>query len=93
MPKFKITTSDRDGKAWKGVGTNPKTGNKMTIHGGSEKHRGKWGTQGGKSEEQVKSFKARHGKPESPTQYVNKLNWEKGSQIGKEVNIPPKYFK
>ena len=51
----------KDGKhAWKAEGTNPKTGREVTLKGGEAKHRGKWGTKGGKSEGQVKSFFARH---------------------------------
>lgn len=91
MAKFKVT-SGGSSSAWKAVGKDPKTGNKKTIRGGSVKHRNKWGTQGGKTKEQVDSFLARHGKPSSPTQYINKLNWTKGSRIGKTVNIPDKYF-
>lgn len=90
MPKFKITKSDRPGKAWKGVGM--VNGKQKTIHGGEAKHRGKWGTQGGKTEGQVKSFKARHGEPKSAVQYVNMRNWRDGSQINKTISIPSKFF-
>lgn len=92
MPQFKITASDSPGKAWKAVGTNPKTGRQMTIHGGQKEHRGKWGTKGGKTEGQVKSFKARHGEPKTAKQYINSRNWSSGSQINKTINIPSKYF-
>jgi hypothetical protein len=92
MAKFKVMPATAKGKAWKAVGTNPKTGRDMTIQGGEDKHAGKWGTQGGKSEGQVKSFAARHGEPKTPKQYVNKRNWEAGSRIGKTVNIPNGLF-
>jgi hypothetical protein len=93
MAVFKVSKATAKGKAWKAEGTNPKTGRSMTIQGGEDKHRGKWGTSGGKSEGQVKSFKARHGEVASPKQYVNKVNWERGSRIGKSVNIPNRLFK
>jgi hypothetical protein len=93
MAKFQIKADNSgSGKAWVATGTNPKTGREMTIRGGEAKHRGKWGTQGGKSEGQVKSFEARHGKPTSPRQYINARNWKAGSQIGKTVNIPNDLF-
>ena len=91
MAKFKVT-SGGDKSGWKATGKNPKTGREMTIRGGSVGHRGKWGTQGGKTKKQVKSFKARHGKPSSPKQYINKRNWEDGSRIGKTVNVPNRLF-
>lgn len=83
----------KDGKhAWKATGTNPKTGREMTLKGGEAKHRGKWGTKGGKSAGQVKSFFARHAKNDSPVAFINALNWKRGSQIGKKVNIPNSKF-
>lgn len=93
MAKFTVTKATAEGKAWKATGINPVTGRQMTIQGGEDKHRGKWGTKGGKTAGQVASFKARHGTPTSPKQYINKVNWEKGSQIGKSITIPNKYFK
>lgn len=93
MAKFKVTRATAKGKAWKAIGKNPKTGREMTIQGGSASHRGKWGTQGGKTPGQVKSFKARHGTPKTPKQYVNMVNWKRGSRIGKSVNIPNDLFK
>ena len=92
MAKAKIEKSTRKDKAWMATGTNPKTGKPFTIHGGQPSHRGKWGTQGGKSKAQVESFKARHGNPTSAVQYVNMRNWTGGSTIGKTINIPDKYF-
>lgn len=93
MPLFKVTAA-KDGKhAWKAEGTNPKTGREITLKGGDPDHRGKWGEKGGKSEGQVKSFFARHAKNDSPVAFINALNWKKGSQIGKSVNIPPSKFK
>jgi hypothetical protein len=92
MAKFKVSPATAKGKAWKAVGTNPKTGREMTIQGGEDKHQGKWGTKGGKTPEQVKSFKARHGEPKTPKQFVNKRNWESGSRINKTVNIPNNLF-
>lgn len=92
MARFKVTSATAKGKAWKAEGTNPKTGRPMTIQGGQDTHKGKWGRSGGKSEGAVKSFKARHGEPKTPKQYINKLNWTKGSRIGKTVNIPKKLF-
>lgn len=91
MAKFKVT-SGGSSSAWKATGTNPKTGREMTIRGGDVAHRGKWGTQGGKTQGQVASFKARHGTPTTPKQYVNMRNWQSGSRIGKSVNIPKELF-
>ena len=91
MAKFKVKSGGST-SAWVAEGTNPKTGRDMTIRGGEVKHRGKWGTKGGKTEGQVKSFRARHGTPTSPKQWVNKQNWDKGSRIGKTVNIPNDLF-
>lgn len=93
MAQFKISKATAKGKAWKAVGTNPKTGRQMTIQGGQDTHRGKWGVKGGKTPGQVRSFNARHGEPKTAKQYINKLNWDsKGSRIGKTINIPNKYF-
>lgn len=92
MALFKVVAS-RDGKhAWAAKGTNPKTGREVTLKGGEAKHRGKWGTQGGKSKGQVKSYFARHAKNKSPKAYINDKNWRDGSQIGKTVNIPNDRF-
>jgi hypothetical protein len=92
MALFKVVAS-KDGKtAWTATGTNPKTGREITLKGGEAKHRGKWGTQGGKSEGQVKSYFARHAKNDSPKGYINDLNWRLGSRIGKSVNIPNNRF-
>ena len=83
----------KDGKhAWTAKGTNPKTGREITLKGGEAKHRGKWGTQGGKSEGQVKSYFARHKGNNSPKGYINDLNWRLGSRIGKSVRIPDNRF-
>lgn len=83
----------KDGKhAWRATGTNPKTDREITLKGGEAKHRGKWGMKGGKSEGQVKSFFARHAKNDSPVAFINALNWKRGSQIGKTVNIPNSKF-
>lgn len=92
MAQFKVTKATAKGKAWKAEGVNPKTGRSMTIQGGQDTHRGKWGTQGGKSAGQVKSFMARHGEPKTAKQYINKVNWTRGSQIGKTINVPNKYL-
>lgn len=92
MAKLTVTKATAKGKAWKATGTNPKTGRPVTIQGGQDIHRGKWGTKGGKSEGQVKSFLARHGEPKTAKQYINKLNWTRGSKIGKTVNVPDKFF-
>ena len=93
MAKLTISKATAKGKAWKATGTNPKTGRPITIQGGQDIHRGKWGTQGGKTPGQVKSFMARHGTPTTAKQYINKVNWSRGSQIGKTINVPNKYFK
>jgi hypothetical protein len=92
MALFKVSAA-RDGKhAWQAKGTNPKTGREVTLKGGEAKHRGKWGTQGGKSKGRVKSYFARHAKNKSPKAYINDRNWREGSQIGKSVNIPNDRF-
>jgi hypothetical protein len=89
---FKVMAA-KDGKhAWKATGTNPKTGREVTLKGGEAKHRGKWGTKGGKTKGQVKSYFARHAKNKSPKAYINDRNWRSGSQIGKTVNIPNERF-
>lgn len=91
MAKCKVTSATAKGKAWKAIcNVNGKT---KTIQGGQDTHKGKWGTKGGKSEGQVKSFKARHGEPKTAKQKINQLNWSKGSRIGKTVTIDNKYFK
>lgn len=91
MAKCKVTKATAKGKAWKAECE--VDGKKKTIQGGEDKHRGKWGTKGGKSEGQVKSFKARHGEPKTAKQYINKKNWTSGSTIGKTITVPDKYFK
>lgn len=92
MALFRVMAA-KDGKhAWQAKGTNPKTGREMTLKGGEAKHRGKWGTQGGKSAGQVKSFFARHKHDKSPVAFINALNWKYGSKIGKSVNIPNSKF-
>jgi hypothetical protein len=92
MALFRVMAA-KDGKhAWEATGVNPKTDRKITLKGGESKHRGKWGTQGGKSNGQVKSFFARHKKNDSPKAYINMLNWKYGSRIGKSVNIPNSKF-
>lgn len=93
MALFKVIAA-KDGKhAWQATGTNPKTGREITLKGGESKHRNKWGTKGGKSEGQVKSYFARHaGDNKSPKNYINDLNWRLGSRIGKSVNIPNNRF-
>lgn len=92
MALFKVMAA-RDGKhAWQATGTNPKTGREVTLKGGEAKHRGKWGTKGGKTEGQVKSYFARHAGNNSPKAYINDKNWRDGSQIGKSVNIPNNRF-
>jgi hypothetical protein len=92
MALFKVAAA-RDGKhAWQATGTNPKTDREITIKGGEAKHRNKWGTKGGKTEGQVKSYFARHAKNDSPKGYINDKNWRDGSQIGKTVNIPNNRF-
>ena len=92
MPLFKVSAA-KDGKhAWKATGLNPKTGREITLKGGEAKHRGKWGTKGGKSAGQVKSYFARHAGNKSPKAYINDKNWREGSQIGKSVNVPSNRF-
>jgi len=92
MALFKVAAA-RDGKhAWQATGTNPKTGREITIKGGEAKHRNKWGTKGGKTEGQVKSYFARHAKNDSPKGYINDKNWRDGSQIGKVLNVPNNRF-
>lgn len=92
MALFKVSKSTDGRTAWVAKGTNPKTGREMTIRGGDPNHRGKWGTQGGKTEGQVKSYFARHAKNKSPKAYINDKNWREGSQLGKTVNIPSNRF-
>lgn len=92
MALFKVVAA-KDGKhAWAATGINPKTDREITLKGGEPKHRGKWGTKGGKTEGQVKSYFARHAKNDSPKGYINDLNWRKGSQIGRSVRIPDNRF-
>ena len=91
MAKCKITRATAKGKAWKAECS--VEGKKRIIQGGQDTQRGKWGTQGGKSKAQVKSFLARHGEPKTAKQKINEINWKKGSQIGKTINVPNKFFK
>lgn len=92
MALFKVSAA-KDGKhAWQAKGVNPKTGREITLKGGEAKHRGKWGTQGGKSKGRVKSYFARHAKNKSPKAYINDKNWREGSTIGSTVNIPNNRF-
>lgn len=92
MALFKVVAA-RDGvHAWQATGTNPKTGREVTLKGGEAKHRGKWGTKGGKTPGQVKSYFARHAGNKSPVAYINDKNWREGSQLGKTVNIPSNRF-
>lgn len=92
MALFKVVASKDGSSAWSATGINPKTGREITLKGGEAKHRGKWGTQGGKSEGQVKSYFARHAGNKSPVAYINDKNWREGSQIGKSVRIPDNRF-
>lgn len=92
MALFKVMAAKDGKRAWQARGTNPKTGREVTLKGGEAKHRGKWGTKGGKSAGQVKSYFARHAKNKSPKGYINDLNWRLGSRIGKNVNIPNSRF-
>jgi hypothetical protein len=91
MAKCKITRATAKGKAWKAECS--VEGKKRIIQGGQDTQRGKWGTQGGKTTAQVKSFLARHGEPKTAKQKINEINWKKGSQIGKTINVPNKFFK
>lgn len=91
MAKCRITKATAKGKAWKAeCNVDGKT---RIIQGGQDTHRGKWGTQGGKTKGQVSSFLARHGTPKTAKQKINEINWKKGSQIGKTITISNKYFK
>ncbi len=92
MALFKVVASKDGSSAWSATGINPKTGREITLKGGEAKHRGKWGTQGGKSEGQVKSYFARHAGNKSPVAYINDKNWREGSQIGKSIRIPDNRF-
>ena len=91
MAKCKITKGTAKGKAWKAECI--VDGEKRTIQGGQEEARNKWGIKGGKTKEEVNSFLARHGTPETAKQKINELNWTKGSQIGKTIVIRDKFFK
>ena len=91
MAKCKITRATAKGKAWKAECS--VEGKSRTIQGGQDTQRGKWGTQGGKTKAQVKSFLARHGEPKTAKQKINEINWKKGSQIGKTITLANKYFK
>jgi hypothetical protein len=91
MAKCKVTNATAKGKAWKAVCE--VDGKKKTIQGGQAKHANEWGTKGGKTKQQVKSFLARHGEPTSAKQKINEINWTKGSQIGKTIIIQDKFFK
>ena len=89
MAKFKISAASQKGKTWQAKGTNPKTGKPMTISGGQK------GVKVGpknRTAETVKAFKARHGTPKTPKQYVNKKRWEGRAKVGESVNIPNRLF-
>lgn len=92
MALFKVIAAKDGQHAWQASGTNPKSGREVTLKGGEAKHRGKWGTKGGKSEGQVNSYFARHAGNKSPKAYINDLNWRLGSRIGKTVNVPNNRF-
>lgn len=85
MPKFKLSRDTSGGKAWKAVGTNPKTGRDMTLRGGQKGAKVMPGTS------KAKSFMARHGEPKTAKQYVNKRIWQ-GKEVGGTINIPKKFF-
>ena len=89
MASFKIMKATAKGKTWKAVGTNPKTGRKMTIQGGQG------GTLVGKNNpKSERSFDARHDATGmTPIKYVNKLRWDNKAKIGSLVRIPDKLFK
>lgn len=90
MATFKIVRPTAKGKSWKAVGVNPKTGRKMTIQGGQS------GVKPGpknQSKGKVKSFKARHGKPSTPKQYINMRRWNGGGKVGSTIRIPHELFK
>ncbi len=91
MAKCKVTKATAKGKAWKAECI--VDGEKRIIQGGQDSSRNKWGEKGGKTKEQVNSFLARHGKPETAKQKINEINWVKGSQIGKTIVIRDKFFK
>lgn len=88
MAKFKIMRSAMKGKTWKAVGTNPRTGRSMTIHGGQK------GTKVGKANpKSEQSFDARHNATGmTPKKYINKLRWDDKARFGSEVIIPNKLF-
>lgn len=91
MAICKITNATAKGKAWKAECT--VGGETRIIQGGDIASRNEWGTKGGKTKQQVKSFLARHGTPETAKQKINEINWLKGSQIGKTIVIRDQYFK
>ena len=88
MASFKIMKGAAKGKIWKAVGTNPKTGRKMTIQGGQA------GTAVGKSNPiSEKSFDARHDATGmTAKKYINKLRWDNKAKIGSTVRIPDQLF-
>lgn len=89
MASFKIMKGTAKGKTWKAVGTNPKTGRKVTIQGGQA------GTAVGKrNPSSERSFDARHDATAmTPKKYVNKLRWDDKARMGSIVRIPDKLFK
>jgi len=91
MAICKITNATAKGKAWKAECT--VDGETRIIQGGDIASRNEWGTKGGKTKQQVKSFFARHGEPARAKQKINEINWTKGSQIGKTIIIQDKFFK
>lgn len=90
MPKFTIKTGTAQGKTWKAVGTNPKTGRPMTLQGGQK------GVAVGPKARGVataKAFDARHeATGMTPKKYINKLRWNGKAKIGSSVNIPKNLF-
>lgn len=85
MPK--IQRSTRPGKTWMVKVKNPKTGKTNTIHGGQK------GVKTGKARDAKtrKSFRARHGEPKTPKQYVNDKLW-KNKKVGDSISIPKRLF-
>lgn len=91
MAKCNIKNATAKGKAWKAECVID--GMSKTIQGGQDTSRNEWGTKGGASKKDVNAFLARHGEPKTAKQKINELNWTKGSQIGKTIIIPDKFFK
>lgn len=89
MAKFKISRGTAKGKTWKATGTNPKTGRQMTIQGGQK---GVKVGPGNRPSTTVKSFRARHGNPNTPKKYINDRRWKGSAKIGSSVNIPNNLF-